>query len=55
MRFTLYLFALLGITQLHAQSFSDSTLMDQGVQYPRSELVSCDKKGGDILSSKYIS
>ncbi len=58
MRFALYIVALLGVTQLYAQSFCDSTLMDQNTQQPRSEIIAYEKWHNfdkeELHASKFI-
>ncbi len=59
MKFALYIIALLSVTQIYAQGFSDSALMDQGIQQPRNEVVVYNNKpnlkSNKLLESKYMS
>ncbi len=59
MRITLYIFALLSTTQLFAQAFSDSTLMNRGTQQPRSEIIVYDRENTsenqNVTSSRFVS
>ncbi|MFR9603675.1 MAG: glycoside hydrolase family 2 TIM barrel-domain containing protein [Rikenellaceae bacterium] len=58
MRLTLYIVALMGVVQVYAQSFCDSTLMNQNTQSPRSEIIAYEKwhdfAKDDLLASKYV-